>query len=205
MRIRSRAWISLGLMICGGSLWAQVEVGRPDNIPEGGCRLTADDMVPLVGIENPFFFDHRWDNQAKTESGYLSPERHVHIKQHGCLRHHREITYSILPAACRPGDKNFYAVELLNLMNRLFYNSDEYWRMKRAFEQAFIRKFAVAGLFTPFNFQLNEYTFLCEFEYDDRTGAVLKLEMINLVNQFKMKKKGVPEYKDDGWYIPPRQ
>jgi hypothetical protein len=152
----------------------------------------------MVGPDNPFFYDHRWDRNTFRESA----ERHLYIEQFGCERHHRKMVLTVNPTVARPTDLGFYAVELFNMMNRVFYNSTDYWRYKSQFEQLFLQRFPAYGLNNQFNFQLSDYTFMCEFTYHPEVGAVVTLEIVNLPNGVTIRYPGVPGHQDDGWFQP---
>lgn len=184
-----------------GALLGQVQVGGER---DEECRLKREDIQPMIQRDNPFFYDVRWDPDKKKESARMSEHRTVFIRQHGCLRHHRELTFIADPKVAEPENLGFYAVELFNMMNRIFYNDLNYWRYKLQFEQLFLERFPQYGLNETFDFQVAEYTFICEMEYVENIGATIHLDIINLVNKHKIRYPGVPRYEDDGFFVAPQ-
>jgi hypothetical protein len=169
------------------------------------CRLQKADMQPLISDENPYFFAHYWDNNDKVEHAFLSRGREVFIEQSGCKRHHRLMKLHVAPRHAEPQDLNFYATELFNLMNRVYYDDSRYWKYKQQFEEALIDRLPEHGLDQPFNFQIAEFTFICHVWPTEQGGAKMKLKMVELIHASKIKLPGIPGYKDDGWFQPARR
>lgn len=166
------------------------------------CRVKPDDFQPLITRDNPYFYRHTWNPTTKVEEARLDEHRAVSIEQTGCIRHHTKFIYTAAPAVCRPKDLGFYALELFNLFNRLNYADRTYWQRKAAFEQKIISILPGMGLDSQFDFQLADYTYICEFAYEESIGAIISIEEVRLPQRYAIKYPGIPSYEDDAHFEP---
>jgi hypothetical protein len=181
-------WLLL-LVLGAGRLCAQEE----------DCRMTPDQLLPIIDRYNPFFTDHTWEDDAKTETARLDPARVVVIKQKACLRHHVLFAMHIDPSEIEDNDR-FWISEMLVMLKRVYFNDPVYAEYKKAFEKEYIRQFLAAGLNTTFNFPVNDRTFICRIDKGD-WGAKVRLESVRFILKERVLQPGIAREKDDGWYI----
>lgn len=168
------------------------------------CRLPEESLTPIISKFNPFFTDHVWENDSKTETARMDPDRMVIIRQKSCLRHHVLFTLIIEKAAVEDNDR-FWITEALVLLKRAYFDQPEYLEYKTDFEKAFVRQFQANGVNTNFTFPVNDRTFICRIESED-WGAKIKVESVKFVLTEKVRQPGIAREEDDGWYSgrPPR-
>ena len=183
---------------------AQLVIGRLEPA-SGGCRVKVEELGPVIQRDNLYFRNHTWDDAIKLETAQLDPDRRIEIEQNGCLRHHTLINYYIDKRITPPGKNlRWFAIEAFNLMNRLFFNDPNYWTIKPYFEKELLEKLPKEGLESDFDMQVFEYTFLCYFGHRPDGGGLIQIERIQLVHEHGIKLPGIPDYKDDGWYVAPK-
>lgn len=166
---------------------------------DGDCRMTADQILPIIDRYNPFFTDHTWEDEEKTETARLDPNRVLVIKQKACLRHHVLFAMHIDPQAIEENDR-FWISEMLMMLKRVYFNDAVYAEYKKGFEKEYIRQFLAAGLNTTFTFPVNDRTFICRIDKGD-WGAKVRLESVRLILREHVLQPGIAREKDDGWYI----
>ncbi len=183
-------WFSLALVAAcfSSSVWAQ------DN-----CRFKAADAKALITPDNPFFYNHHWRDEDKTETAQLSPERLVSIAQYGCLRYHTHINYTLLTDKKNLSSPNFFVVEIFSLLNKLYRNSPEYSEYRLEFESEFIKHFPRTDPMGTFNFPLSDFTFLCDISPVDG-GANVKLDIVRFLHEHEIVVPGIKEHLDDGYF-----
>lgn len=167
------------------------------------CRMEKEALRPIISTMNPFFFNHTFDDNTKTEQALLTPGRYVTITQKACLRHHTKLRLSIAPKIVDPNDMNTYVTELFNLMNRLYFYEPDYYSYKIEFEDSVLKYFNKYRLESEFNFHIADYTFICSFEGGD-WGVSINLEIIKLLHSEEIVKPGIKPYLDDGHFKPVR-
>ncbi len=163
------------------------------------CRMTADQILPIIDRYNPFFTDHTWEDETKTETGRLDPARVIVIKQKACLRHHVLFAMHVDPSEIEDNDR-FWISEMLVMLKRVYFNDPTYPEYKKNFEKEYIRQFLAAGLNSTFTFPVNDRTFICRIDKGD-WGAKVKLESVRFILKEKVHQPGIAREKDDGWYI----
>jgi hypothetical protein len=173
--------------------------GRVPAQTEEGCRMTADQILPIIDRYNPFFTDHTWDNDEKTETARMDPARTIVIRQKACLRHHILFSMHIDSSEIAYSDR-FWISEVLVMLKRVYFNDLSYLEYKKNFEKEYIRQFLAAGLNSSFNFIVNDRTFICEIETGEG-GANVKLESVKFLLKEKIHRPGIAREMDDGWYI----
>ncbi|MFW5659014.1 MAG: hypothetical protein ACOCZ8_03420 [Bacteroidota bacterium] len=183
---------------------AQLVIGRREPA-SGDCRVKPEHMKPVIQRDNLYFRNHTWEDELKFESAQLDPNRRVEIEQKGCLRHHTLINY-YTHKDITPQGKNlrWFAIEAFNLFNRLFFNDPEYWNIKPYFEKELLKKLPENGMEVDFDMQVFEYTFLCFFGHRPDGSGHIQIERVQLVHEHGIKLPGIPDYKDDGWYVAPK-
>lgn len=179
--------VCTALLLAAGTLRAQED-----------CRMTADQLRPIIDRYNPFFTDHTWEDDTKTETARLDPQRVLVIKQKACLRHHVLFSMHIEPTAIEDNDR-YWISEVLVMLKRVYFNDPVYAEYKKSFEKEYIRQFLAAGLNTTFTFPVDDRTFICRIEKGD-WGAKVRLESVRLVLKEKVVQPGIAREKDDGWY-----
>ncbi|MCS7085840.1 MAG: hypothetical protein NZ534_07190, partial [Bacteroidia bacterium] len=107
------------------ALVASIGLSAPAHAQEN-CRFKVENAKPLISPDNPFFYNHHWNDQEKTETAQLSPERLVSIAQYGCLRYHTHIRYTLLTDKTNLPRPDFFVVETFSLLNKLYRNLPEY-------------------------------------------------------------------------------
>jgi hypothetical protein len=182
-------YIWLLLLLCGSQLFAQDDTD---------CRMTADQIGPIIDRYNPFFTDHTWENDTKTETARFDASRVLVIKQKACLRHHVLFSMHVSPEAIEDNDR-FWISETLMMLKRVYFNDPIYAEYKKSFEKEYIRQFLAAGLNTTFNFPVDDRTFICRIDMGD-WGAKVRLESVRFILKERVVKPGISRDKDDGWY-----
>ncbi len=182
-------YIWLLVMLLAGRVAAQGE----------DCRMRPDQIVPIIDRYNPFFTDHTWEDEEKTETARFDPSRVVVIKQKACLRHHVLFAMHVDPSEIEDNDR-FWISEMLMMMKRVYFNDAEYAEYKKSFEKEYIRQFLAAGLNTTFTFPVDDRTFICRIDKGD-WGAKVKLESVKFLLKEHVVQPGIARDKDDGWYI----
>jgi hypothetical protein len=163
------------------------------------CRMKPEQIVPIIDRYNPFFTDHTWEDEDKTETARFDPSRVVVIKQKACLRHHVLFAMHVDPSEIEDNDR-FWISEMLMMMKRVYFNDPEYAEYKKSFEKEYIRQFLAAGLNTTFTFPVDDRTFICRIDKGD-WGAKVKLESVKFLLKEHVVQPGISRDKDDGWYI----
>ena len=162
------------------------------------CRMTADELRPIIDRYNPFFTDHTWDDRSKTETARLDPFRLLVIRQKACLRHHVLFSMHIESSNVENNDR-FWITEMLVMMKRVYFTTPEYLDYKKPFEKEFIRQFLAYGLNKTFTFPINDRNFICLIEHGD-WGAKLRLESVKFILRENVKQPGISREADDGWF-----
>jgi hypothetical protein len=169
---------------------------------DSDCRLDLNALQPVIRPLNPFFGEHQWNASLRRETMLLGEGRTLQITQSGCKRHHINFRITIAPKQADAKNAAFYAVELFNALNRVYFNDRDYFSFKGEFETTFIENFTRNGLGKLFNFPLANRTFMAQCYEDDEGAAVIKLEIITYVLGMDIKLPGIEEYLDDGWFLP---
>ena len=180
-------------------LWVLLLSPALFNAASGQCKMTDDELIPIVDRFNPFFTDHSWDNLKKIETVRLDPYRLLVIKQKACIRHHVLFTLYLDPGVIEDNDK-FWITEALVMFKRVHFNQMEYHSFKKDFEVAFIKNFLGTGVGRMFNFPVNERTFICKVERGD-WGAKIKIETVRFIITEKIKRPGISRDEDDAYFI----
>lgn len=186
---RHLSLIAALLLICG-TLPAQTS---------GDCRMSESQIRPVIDRYNPFFTDHTWEDETKTETARLDPSRVLIIKQKACLRHHILFAMHVEATEIEDNDR-FWISEMLVMLKRVYFNDPNYLEYKKAFEKEYIRQFLAAGLNSTFTFPIDDRTFICRIDKGD-WGAKIKLESVKFLLKEKVLQPGIAREKDDGWYI----
>lgn len=168
------------------------------------CRMPEENLRPVISKFNPFFTDHVWEDDSKTETARMDPDRMLIIRQKSCLRHHVLFTLIIEKTAIEDNDR-FWITEALVLLKRAYFDQNEYLEYKTDFEKAFVRQFQANGVNTNFTFPVNDRTFICRIE-NEEWGAKIKIESVKFVLNEKVRQPGIAREEDDGWFggRPPR-
>lgn len=164
----------------------------------GDCRMTWAQIRPIIDRSNPFFTDHTWEDDSKTETARLDAGRVLVIKQKACLRHHVLFSMHIEASDIEENDR-FWISEMLVMLKRVYFNDPIYAEYKKDFEKEYIRQFLAAGLNTTFTFPVNDRTFICKIDRGD-WGAKIRLESIKFLLNERVLQPGVSRESDDGWY-----
>jgi hypothetical protein len=210
----------LALAICGAALlhlqaFAQTETqDRPaDNAalntivrdeaaaPQHDCRMDPTALRPVVAYDNPFAAQHTWDDALKHETLQLDAHRLVVIEQRACLRHHIDITIVVAPPATRITEPEFLLNELLQCLDKIFYNDLNYYHYKNDMRAHLAALYRRHGPGQRINFPVADRTFIAAFEHGGM-GAVLRMEIVTLLHTHQIKLPGIPEKQDDGWRNP---
>jgi hypothetical protein len=170
---------------------------------ESDCRMSEEDLRPIIDRYNPFFTDRTWESDTKTETARLDPARLIVIRQKACIRHHVLFTMHIDPSVVEDTDR-FWITEMLLMLKRVYFTDPEYVEYKVKFEKEYIRQFLAAGLNTSFTFPVDDRTFICKVERGD-WGAKVRVESVKFLLKEKVKQPGIAREKDDGWYSNPRK
>jgi hypothetical protein len=165
----------------------------------GDCRMSLEQIMPIIDRYNPFFTDHTWEDDTKTETARLDPGRVVVIKQKACLRHHVLFSMHVDASEIEDNDR-FWISEMLVLLKRVYFNDPTYLEYKKNFEKEYIRQFLAAGLNSTFTFPIDDRTFICRIDKGD-WGAKIKLESVKFLLKEKVHQPGIAREKDDGWYL----
>lgn len=163
-----------------------------------GCRVKQDELVPVIDNLNPFFTDHTWDDDQKSETARLDPWRYLMIQQKGCLRHHIMLTMMIDKSQINNTNR-FWVSEVVVMMKRVFFEDHEYSYFKKQFEQQFVKNFVATGVNKVFNFPVGERTFIVKIEHGE-WGAKVRLEIVRFIIAEKVRYPGIDRNKDDGWF-----
>ena len=164
----------------------------------GDCRMTRDQLVPIIDRYNPFYTDHTWDNRSKTATARLDQGRLLVIRQKACLRHH--VLFSLhVDASSVVNSDRFWITEMLVMLKRVYFNTPEYLEYKKPFEKEFIRQFLAYGLNKTFTFPINDRTFICLVEKGE-WGAKIRLETVKFILRENVKQPGIDPDLDDGWF-----
>jgi len=170
---------------------------------QSNCRMTEDELIPIIDRYNPFFTDHTWENSTKTEVARLDPFRLLVIRQKACLRHHVLFSLHIDASAVVNSDR-FWIRETLVMLKRVYFADATYLEYQQPFEKEFIRQFLAHGLNKTFTFPINDRTFICVIEHGN-WGAKMKLESVKFILAENVKQPGIDRAKDDGWYEAPKR
>lgn len=162
------------------------------------CRMTEDQLRPIIDRYNPFFTDHTWENSNKTEMARLDQFRLLMIRQKACLRHHVLFSMHIDPSVITNTDR-FWIREMLVMLKRVYFTDPTYLEYQAPFEKEFIRQFLAHGLNRTFTFPINDRTFICVIEHGD-WGAKLKMESVKFILAENVKQPGISRDQDDGWF-----
>ncbi len=162
------------------------------------CRMSEDELRPIIDRYNPFFTDHTWENSNKTETARLDQFRLLMIRQKACLRHHVLFSLYIDPGVIINTDR-FWIREMLLMLKRVYFTDPTYLEYQRPFEKEFIRQFLAHGLNRPFTFPINDWTFICVIEYGG-SSAKLKMESVKFILAEDVKQPGISRDQDDGWF-----
>ena len=162
------------------------------------CRMTEDQLRPIIDRYNPFFTDHTWENDTKTEMARLDQFRLLIIRQKACLRHHVLFSMHVDPSVIQNTDR-FWIREMLVMLKRVYFNDPIYLEYQQSFEKEFIRQFLAHGLNRTFTFPINDRSFICLIEHGD-WGAKLKMESVKFILAENVKQPGIAREKDDGWF-----
>jgi hypothetical protein len=184
-----------------GSGQNQLKIYQFQGEKDGDCRLKKENIRPLIGSANPFFYNHNWQESEKTEMAQLSPERFLVIRQSGCLRKHTHLKLNINPPAAKPNDAAFYVTELFNMLNRVYSNDAEYTHYRVEFEEQLVKHVEKNGIRRRFNFPYADYSFICSFD-GGTWGATIEFEIVKLLHREEIEYPGIKEYLDDGYYKP---
>lgn len=187
-KIRRLAHLGLTLIVIlttSGVVWSQ-------------CRMSEDDLRPIIDRYNPFFTDHTWEDGNKTEMARLDQFRLLIIRQKACLRHHVLFSMHVDPSVIKNTDR-FWIREMLVMLKRVYFTDPTYLEYQKPFEKEFIRQFLAHGLNRTFTFPINDRTFICIIEHGD-WGAKLKMESVKFILAENVKQPGISRDKDDGWF-----
>ena len=178
-------------------------LSRPDLKMEGTeCRVKEDRLRPLISFDNPFFYNHNWDNDIKLETAQLSPERMLFIEQFGCMRHHAQMKLVVSKEAAQPHNVSFYIKELYSLMDKIHYNDLRYPNYRNDLEKALGFHVQDKGLKQKIVFPLLEHTYFLYLEPNAEGGCTLIVEIVKYVHEENIIMPGIKEYLDDGYFKP---
>ena len=170
----------------------------PSFAQDDDCRMTTEQIRPIIDRSNPFFTDHTWEDGTKTETARLDEGRILILKQKACLRHHVLFSMHIEARDIEENDR-FWISETLVMLKRVYFNDPVYMEYKKEFEKEYIRQFLAAGLNNTFTFPVNDRTFICRIERGD-WGAKIRLESVKFLLRERVLQPGISRDKDDGWY-----
>jgi len=164
------------------------------------CRLDLENLEPLVRRFNPYFADHKWDKTAQMEMAKLDENRLLVITQDGCKRHHTKFTLVVNPEVAR----NFYpfwTAELISMMEKVYWERNEYETFRAEFERTFQEKFNYYGFNSAFNFPVGSRNFICAVYYHPERGGRLSVEMVRFIfkETIDTRSRQIDPKEDDGW------
>lgn len=166
------------------------------------CRLKLEELKPLIERFNPFFANHNWDPNLRMEMARIGQNRFLIITQEGCKRHHTTFTLVLEPEVSRQ-PYAFWIDELKSMMYKVYFQKEESYREYQAqFEELFEEKFIRYGFNNAFNFPIGTRNFICNVNYHPTRGGRIYLEIVEYIfsqKVSKLKPKGIPQEKDDGW------
>ena len=162
------------------------------------CKMDETKLEPVIDKYNPFFTDHTWENESKTETARLDPWRLVMIRQKGCIRHHILVTLMLDASQIESSDK-FWVGEGVVLMKRIFFGDKDFPLYRRQFEEQFVKSYVEAGINEVFNFPIGERTFIGKVEVGE-WGGKIRLEIVRFIISEKIRMPGIERGADDGWF-----
>lgn len=171
--------------------------------PQHDCRMDAAALRPVVAYGNPFATRHTWDDALKHETLQLDSNRLVVIEQRACLRHHIDLTLVVAPPAARINEPEFFLDELLQCLDKVFYNDPDYYHYRTDMRTQLTDLYRRLGPRGRINFPVADRTFIAAFEQGG-AGAVARLEIVTLLHTHQIKLPGIAEKDDDGWRATPK-
>ncbi|MGQ9864395.1 MAG: hypothetical protein ACUVRD_07955 [Bacteroidia bacterium] len=185
--------------VLGGFLWAQLQISA--NPLNGDCRLKSSDLRPLLHLENPYFYNYRWDDKEKEEVFWRDPATRITIRQRACLRHHIIIevwrSYEKLPPA---GIQRSNV--LWDLLDKLFWQlfeeahpAQQVWlHTREVLHEKLFTKLVGAVIDAVYQ----EWSFISQLD-SDKEGACIRLEMVRLIPSHPIARPRLPLYMDDAF------
>lgn len=186
---------AIGICLC---LWM---LGSTSIQAQGSdCRLKLEDLKPIIQRFNPFFANHKWNQDARLEMARMSNEQLILITQDGCKRHHVNFTMIIDPKIV-VNNNDFWIESTVSMLYKAYYNQPEYETFAKEFLKEFSEKFKMYGLNNQFNFPIGTRNFICELRYNPQKGGRINVEMVQFIfkEKLELKRKGIPLEEDDGW------
>lgn len=165
------------------------------------CTIDFHTLGPVIRPDNPFFTDHTFDNEHKLETARLDEYHTLTISQSACIRHHMTLTLLLDPKVMTNATaENFWTMETLVMLKRVFFENPEYLSYKKEFETHFVQQFIQYGTEREINFPVNERSFICNF-FQGPWGGKIELQIIRFQITGQIKRPGIPREKDDGWFV----
>lgn len=165
---------------------------------QSNCRMKRSQIVPIIDRYNPFFTDHTWEDETKTEVGRMDSYRLVVIKQKACMRHHVMFSMLVDKAAIEKNYR-FWVKEVLVMLKRVYFHNTGFLTYKAQFEKEFVRHFMANGVNKTFTFPIDDRTFICKIE-NGSWGGKVQLEIVKLIMRARVKQPGISREKDDAWF-----
>lgn len=165
------------------------------------CRLKTEDLRPIILRFNPFFANHQWDAEAQLEMAQMSDTHLLAITQDGCKRHHVRFDLIVAPEASR-NSYEFWVSEVEGLMEKVYWERNEYQEFKEEFETIFDEKLHYYGYNHTFNFPVNSRNFICSVYYDATRGARISIEVVTFIFKEDIQRPSNQRHEDDqddGW------
>ncbi|MCS7162636.1 MAG: hypothetical protein NZ958_04840 [Bacteroidia bacterium] len=178
-------------------LLSQIQLSQ--NPVTGNCRLTPDQLTPIIPAFFPYLYRYEWDNQNKLETLWLSSGVRLQIQQRACIRHH--ITYELRLPASYPLPQGFTQglMGMLDTLLTLIYRDNfSFLALKTEIWPKLMQQAALRSLGEIIMLHAQEWSFLLRL--DQRDGfSTATLETIRYISSQSVQRPGVPDYMDDGW------
>lgn len=163
------------------------------------CRVKLADLQPLIKAFNPYFTEHRWDDELKVERAVMDKNRKLIITQDGCKRKQMSFILYLNPNIVKP-EPEFWIGETESLFRAVFYEDRTFRRFQQEFEETFAAKFLEYGIGEGFDFPLGIRNFICRVDAPPGKDAAIQIEMLEYVFEEAVKEARKPNTQDDGWF-----
>lgn len=193
-------WYSCILCFSTKILMAQErQLSNPDIRKGEECRVKLETLKPIISFNNPFFYNHSFDQQSLIEIANLSPERLVTIEQFGCLRHHAQISLKFSKEIAYTENLNFYANELFMLLDRIHYADPYYPNYREDLENSLAKQIQSKGINNKITIPLLEFNYVLYIESSKASMNII-IEIVRYVHEQNVNLPGIKDYLDDGYF-----
>lgn len=165
--------------------------------PEDDCRVKLADLQPLIKAFNPYFTEHRWDDELKVERAVMDRNRKLVITQDGCKRKQISFILYLNPHIVK-AEPEFWIGETESLFRAVFYEDRTFRRFQQEFEETFTAKFLEYGIGKEFDFPLGIRNFICRIDSPPGKDAAIQIELLEYVFEETVKEARKPNSQDDG-------